>query len=413
MSSGAMSVPVFDGGTDDAVAHFQRTGWLLTDTLDAATVRSRCGRGSTRSRRWPDGGGDWLHHREMTDDGPKLCRSENLVPFHDGLRGLLTTGPMLDRASALLGEPAVLYKEKINYKLPGGAGYAPAPGRAGLPLRRDPRVVHGRGRRRRPPTTAASRSCPAATTELLPDRRHRLHPRRTSRLARLGAGRGAAPARRCGSTRRTPHRSGPNRSSASPAGALPHLQRARRGRPPGELLPPEAGRVRGRRRADDGCRCRSSATSRAGRSRDRRLDRRGPRALRALGRRPLRRGAEPARPRAADGRARRRRRAPPTRSWPPRCSTTSVTCSTCSERLRASPAWTSRHEATGARYLAALFGPAVTGPIALHVRAKRYRCAVDPPYTTTSRRARPQPRASGRPDAGGRDRRLRADAPLP
>ena len=32
---------------------------------------------------------------------------------------------MLDAASALLGEPAVLYKEKVNYKLPGGAGYAP------------------------------------------------------------------------------------------------------------------------------------------------------------------------------------------------------------------------------------------------------------------------------------------------
>jgi predicted HD phosphohydrolase len=37
-----------------------------------------------------------------------------------------------------------------------------------------------------------------------------------------------------------------------------------------------------------------------------------------------------------------------------------------------------RHEALGARYLAALFPPAVTGPIALHVQAKRYRCAVDP-----------------------------------
>ena len=70
-------------------------------------------------------GGDWLHHREMTDDGPKLCRSENFVPFHDGLRALLTTGPMLDTASALLGQEAVLYKEKVNYKLAGGAGYAP------------------------------------------------------------------------------------------------------------------------------------------------------------------------------------------------------------------------------------------------------------------------------------------------
>lgn len=37
-----------------------------------------------------------------------------------------------------------------------------------------------------------------------------------------------------------------------------------------------------------------------------------------------------------------------------------------------------RHEALGVRYLAALFPPSVTGPIALHVQAKRYRCAVDP-----------------------------------
>lgn len=38
------------------------------------------------------------------------------------------------------------------------------------------------------------------------------------------------------------------------------------------------------------------------------------------------------------------------------------------------------HEAVGARYLAGLFGPGVTAPIALHVRAKRYRSAVDPAY---------------------------------
>ena len=66
-----------------------------------------------------------MHHRERTPDGAALCRSENLIPFHDGLRRLLTTGSMLDTASALLGETAVLYKEKINYKLPGGGGYAP------------------------------------------------------------------------------------------------------------------------------------------------------------------------------------------------------------------------------------------------------------------------------------------------
>lgn len=41
------------------------------------------------------------------------------------------------------------------------------------------------------------------------------------------------------------------------------------------------------------------------------------------------------------------------------------------------------HEDTGARYLAAVFPPSVTGPIALHVRAKRYLCAVEPAYASS------------------------------
>lgn len=41
------------------------------------------------------------------------------------------------------------------------------------------------------------------------------------------------------------------------------------------------------------------------------------------------------------------------------------------------------HESVGARHLATLFPPAVTGPVALHVRAKRYRAAVDPDYFAT------------------------------
>lgn len=104
------------------VDHFAAHGWVLTRTHDqVADVIAWVDEVAD----WPEGEGGWLHHRELTDDGPKLCRTENFVPFHAGLRALLTTGPMLDAASALLGEDAVLYKEKINYKLPGGAGYSP------------------------------------------------------------------------------------------------------------------------------------------------------------------------------------------------------------------------------------------------------------------------------------------------
>jgi hypothetical protein len=106
------------------VGHFHEHGWLLTATLDDDAVE-RLRSWVDEIASWPDDGDGWLHHRELTDEGPKLCRSENVIPFHAGLRALLTTGALPDTASALLGEPAVLYKEKINYKLPGGAGYAP------------------------------------------------------------------------------------------------------------------------------------------------------------------------------------------------------------------------------------------------------------------------------------------------
>lgn len=75
-------------------------------------------------QQWPDDG-EWLHYREMTGNGPKLCRTENFVPFHEPLRDILTTGSVSQIVSALMGEPALLYKEKINYKLSGGAGFSP------------------------------------------------------------------------------------------------------------------------------------------------------------------------------------------------------------------------------------------------------------------------------------------------
>ena len=40
----------------------------------------------------------------------------------------------------------------------------------------------------------------------------------------------------------------------------------------------------------------------------------------------------------------------------------------------------SRHEETGAAWLAERFGPAICEPVRLHVAAKRYLCATDPSY---------------------------------
>jgi hypothetical protein len=71
------------------VDHFAEQGWVLAEPLAPGQVAGLKGWVSEIAR-WPDGGG-WLHHREMTDRGPALCRSENLIPSHPGLCALNPT----------------------------------------------------------------------------------------------------------------------------------------------------------------------------------------------------------------------------------------------------------------------------------------------------------------------------------
>ncbi len=114
-----------DGTAADAVAHFGWAGWVHVRRPGTDETAARLQAWADEIAAWPDRGGGWLAYRELTDTGPALCRTENAVPFHAGLRALLCDGGLLAEAGALLGEDAVLYKDKLNYKLPGGAGYAP------------------------------------------------------------------------------------------------------------------------------------------------------------------------------------------------------------------------------------------------------------------------------------------------
>ena len=110
--------------TTEQLEHFNYRGWLLVDTLSAAKT-SEVQSWVTDIASWSDNDGEWLHYRELTEYGPKLCRTENFTPFHSGMHEFLRSGEMVATASALLNSEAVLYKEKINYKLAGGAGYSP------------------------------------------------------------------------------------------------------------------------------------------------------------------------------------------------------------------------------------------------------------------------------------------------
>ncbi|MFT5686385.1 MAG: putative HD phosphohydrolase [Myxococcota bacterium] len=73
---------------------------------------------------WPETPGQWMKWFESTESDPKLlCRLENFVPYHRGFAEFLEGSMITGLISELMGEPAILYKEKINFKLAGGAGY--------------------------------------------------------------------------------------------------------------------------------------------------------------------------------------------------------------------------------------------------------------------------------------------------
>ncbi len=80
----------------------------------------------------PETPGCWMkyfepaHGSQHAPEGARLlCRVENFVPFHAALAQLVEGPRTLAMLAELFGEPAVLFKDKINFKLPGGSGFAP------------------------------------------------------------------------------------------------------------------------------------------------------------------------------------------------------------------------------------------------------------------------------------------------
>jgi ectoine hydroxylase-related dioxygenase (phytanoyl-CoA dioxygenase family) len=112
--------------TPDQVAEFHRCGFLvLRGVFDADTVRTVTS-WVDDLQSWPETPGRHMMYFETSNtelESRVLNRMENFVPFHPGMAELLRSQQLLGACSELFGEPAVLYKEKINFKLPGGGGF--------------------------------------------------------------------------------------------------------------------------------------------------------------------------------------------------------------------------------------------------------------------------------------------------
>lgn len=74
----------------------------------------------------PETPGKWMKYfeRSSSDRAKRLlCRVENFIPYHPGFEAFLSDDVKIGILSELMREKAVLFKEKINFKLPGGAGF--------------------------------------------------------------------------------------------------------------------------------------------------------------------------------------------------------------------------------------------------------------------------------------------------
>jgi len=72
-------------------------------------------------------GRHWVFHEaSLTQpDCRVIQRIENFCPFHEGFSRLIECGVLRRWVAALMGGPVVLFKDKINFKMPGGAGFQP------------------------------------------------------------------------------------------------------------------------------------------------------------------------------------------------------------------------------------------------------------------------------------------------
>jgi 2-aminoethylphosphonate dioxygenase len=115
-----------EGPAAGEVASFEQDGFLVVRSfLDAQEVAD-LDRWTKEIAAEPESPGRQMVYYEdsLVVAGQRIVqRIENFCPFHPGFDCLLRRGPIIEWAGALLSDQTVLFKDKINFKLPGGSGF--------------------------------------------------------------------------------------------------------------------------------------------------------------------------------------------------------------------------------------------------------------------------------------------------
>ncbi len=112
----------------EQLAAFERDGFLNMPGAFSVEEMRDITRWTEEVQNWEEVPGRHMAYYEDSLTKPSrrvLQRIENFVPYHEGFQGLFTDHRMQGAVEQLFAEKAVLFKEKINFKLPGGDGFKP------------------------------------------------------------------------------------------------------------------------------------------------------------------------------------------------------------------------------------------------------------------------------------------------
>ncbi|MGE0736223.1 MAG: phytanoyl-CoA dioxygenase family protein [Alphaproteobacteria bacterium] len=107
------------------IADFRRDGFVVVPGLFSTAEMRGITRWTDEMQSAPETPGKYMMYFEksMRDGSRILNRLENFAPYHAAFGGLFHGDKMEGACSQLLGEPVVLFKDKINFKMPGGDGF--------------------------------------------------------------------------------------------------------------------------------------------------------------------------------------------------------------------------------------------------------------------------------------------------
>jgi hypothetical protein len=112
----------------DDLAAFESFGWVACRGLFNPAETAQIAQWTGELVAMPQVPGKQMVYYEdsLSEPGVRVMqRIEDFCPYHQGFDGLVRGGRLMAAIEQLFGARALLFKEKINFKKPGGAGFEP------------------------------------------------------------------------------------------------------------------------------------------------------------------------------------------------------------------------------------------------------------------------------------------------